>query len=142
MYQQTEIAHVPRRSLASTTAGERVRINEGDKFQDPRPDDYDVVMLVNVTQLFSPEHNVTLLQRTRERVSSGARLLLVDFWTDPTHTRPTFAALMAGEFQMFTGEGDVYSEEEVSGWLRQTGWQALERKPLAGPASLIVAEAV
>jgi hypothetical protein len=49
---------------------------------------------------------------------------------------------MAGEFQMFTGEGDVYSEEEVRAWLRQTEWRALKRKPLAGPTSLIVAAAV
>ena len=47
---------------------------------------------------------------------------------------------MAAEFLMITGEGDVYSEEEVRGWLNETGWQALERKPLAGPQSLIVAE--
>jgi ubiquinone/menaquinone biosynthesis C-methylase UbiE len=142
LFEQSDVANVARRRLASTPAGERVSVIEGDFFQYPIPDDYDVVMLVNVTHLFSPEHNLILLQRTRERVSSGARLLLVDFWTDPTHTRPTFAALMAGEFQMFTGEGDVYSVEEVSGWLEQTGWRALEHKPLAGPASLIAAEAV
>jgi hypothetical protein len=71
---------------------------------------------------------------------SSKKCLLVDFWTDATHAQPTFAALMAGEFQIFTGEGDVYSEEEVQEWLQQTGWRLLERKPLAGPASLIVAE--
>jgi hypothetical protein len=27
-------------------------------------------------------------------------------------------------------------------WLRQTGWHKLERRPLAGPASVIIAEAV
>jgi hypothetical protein len=25
-------------------------------------------------------------------------------------------------------------------WLQETGWRALERKPLAGPVSVIVAE--
>lgn len=41
--------------------------------------------------------------------------LLVDFWTDKLHTDPPFAAVMAGEFQLFYGRGDVYSAEEVSG---------------------------
>jgi hypothetical protein len=81
-----------------------------------------------------------LLQRTRERVPDGAHLLLADFWTDPTHTEPPFAALMAGEFLVITGEGDVYSEEDLGGWLDKTGWRLLERKPLAGPMSLVVAE--
>ncbi len=83
-----------------------------------------------------------LLRSARQSVPDGAHLLLADFWTDPTHTDPPFAALMAAEFLMFTGEGDVYSEEEARRWLDETGWKALERKPLAGPQSLIVAETV
>lgn len=91
--------------------------------------------------LLSPEHTLELLRRTRERVADGARLLLVDFWTDVTHTQPTFAALMAGMFLLISAKGDVYSEEEVRGWLTQSGWQFLERKALAGPGSLMVAQA-
>ena len=68
---------------------------------------------------------VELLRRTRQCVPDGARLLLADFWTDVTHTQTTFAALMAGEFLVITGEGDVYSEEEAHGWLKATGWRPL-----------------
>ena len=81
-----------------------------------------------------------LLRRARQSVAEGARLLLADFWTDETHTDPPFAALMAAEFQLITGEGDVYSEQEPREWLDETGWRILEHKPLAGPQSLIVAE--
>jgi hypothetical protein len=48
---------------------------------------------------------------------------------------------MAGEFRLVTGEGASYSEEEIREWLQQSGWHALERIPLAGPESLMVAEA-
>jgi hypothetical protein len=99
------------------------------------------VLIANVIHLFSPEHNLDLLKRTREHVADGARLLLADFWTDPTHTEPPLAALMAGEFLVITGEGDAYSEHEASEWLAQTGWRPLERKPLAGPISVLVAQA-
>ncbi len=78
----------------------------------------------------------------RKYVPDGARLLLVDFWTDPTHTQPLFAALMAGAFLLTSAQGDVYSEEEVHGWLQATGWRKLDHIPLAGPSSLIVAETV
>jgi hypothetical protein len=63
----------------------------------------------------------------------------VDFWTDPTHTQPLSAALMAGEFLLAVG-GDVYSADEVSAWLQETGWSVLEHTDLSGPASLVVAE--
>ena len=42
--------------------------------------------------------------------------------------------------QSGSGEGDVYNEEEVRGWLQSTGSKQLERKPLAGLTSFIVAE--
>jgi len=41
-----------------------------------------------------------------------------------------------------SGNGDVYSVQELRSWLDQTGWRFLEQKPLGGPASLVVAEAV
>jgi len=86
-----------------------------------------------------PARNRLLLKRVRERIVESGRLLLVDFFTDPTHTRPTFAALMAGTFLTGYGEGDVYSEAEVTGWLEETGWRSLGSQVLAGPASLLIA---
>ena len=51
------------------------------------------------------------------------------------------AALMAGEFATHVRNGDVYSVDEVCGWLSDTGWRYTEHTPLAGPVSLITAEA-
>ena len=132
---------VRQRLVGSPVAG-RFRVDAGDFFKTSIPGGHDAVILANVIHLFSPERNLALLQRIRESASDGSRLLLVDLWTNATHTEPLFAALMAGAFLLRSGEGDVYSEEEVQGWLQATGWRPLERKPLAGPASLIVAEAV
>ena len=49
---------------------------------------------------------------------------------------------MAGAFLLVTGEGDVYSADEIRDWLQATGWRMIEHTPLVGPASLIVAEKV
>ena len=135
-------ADFARKRLVGSPLAGRIRVDEGDFFNMSIPRGHDAVIVANVIHLFSPERNLDLLRRIRESVSEGSRLLLVDFWTDPTHTEPLFAALMAGAFLLRSGEGDVYNEEEVHGWLQATGWRFLGRKPLAGPASLIVAESV
>ena len=88
-----------------------------------------------------PEGNRALLQRVRSAAEANSRLLLADFWTNPTHTEPLHAALMAGEFAVHVHDGDVYSVDEVRGWLSETGWRFVEHAPLVGPQSLIVAEA-
>jgi hypothetical protein len=128
--------------LGLAPAGERVEVVEGDFFTDPIPAGHDVAILANIAHLFSPERNRTLLRRLRQVVAPGARLLLVDLWTDPTRTTPLAAALLAGEFLVMCGEGDVYSERELRGWLYTCGWHPLRSSPLSGPWSVLVAEAV
>jgi hypothetical protein len=68
--------------------------------------------------------------------------MLVDFWTDPTGTEPPPAALMAGEFLLWSeGRGRSYSEEEARRWLAEAGWTPQECRPLAGPQSVLTARA-
>lgn len=141
LFELPNAAAVARERLAGDPCGPRVAVVAGDFFTESIPAGHDAVLIANVLHLLSPERNLDLLRRIRARVSDGTRLLLADFWTDPTHTDPPFAALMAAEFFVITGEGDVYSEEEASLWLRETGWRTVERKPLAGAVSLLVAEA-
>jgi hypothetical protein len=135
-----DAAALARQHLAGDPSVQRAQVVAGDFFTDPIPGSHDVVLIANVMHIYSPAHNLELLRRTRAQVPDGARLLLADWWTDATHTQPSMAALMAGEFLVFSGEGDVYSEEEARGWLQESGWRAVERKPLAGALSLLVAE--
>jgi len=133
---------VARQKLANLPEGSRIDIVEGDVFKDALPAGYDALIVANTAHVFSVPHNIELLRKMRTGVQPGARLLLVDLWTDPSHTQPGSAALISGEFLVISGEGQAYSEQEADTWLRQTGWNKIEKTPLAGPTSLIVAEAV
>jgi SAM-dependent methyltransferase len=141
LFELPAAAAIGRRRLADDPATARVAVVEGDFFGDPMPQGHDAVLVANVLHLYAPEHNLALLRRIRAAVTDGARLLLADLWTDPSHTQPALAPLIASLYLIDTGEGDVYSEEEGRAWLQASGWRALERTPLAGPVSLIVAEA-
>jgi O-methyltransferase domain len=133
----TEIAE---QKLAGSPVAKRVSVTAGNAFEDELPGGHDAVLLANVIHYFLPERNVELVRRIRAAVEPGTRLLLVDFWTDPTHTQPLPAVLMAAEFLTQVG-GDVYSEEEMNGWLTEAAWRPVNKLPLAGPISVIVAEA-
>jgi SAM-dependent methyltransferase len=139
LYDLPSVTALARQRLAGSPLAARLRIVEGDFFTDPLPENHDAILLANVVHNFLPERNRALLRRLCTSAPAAARLLLVDFWTDPTHSQPLTAALMAGTF-LLTSQGDVYSAAEVCDWLQATGWQTIERKVLAGPASLIVAE--
>lgn len=141
LFERSGAAAVARQHLDREPEGQRVEVVVGDFLRDPIPTGHDAIIVANVVHVFSPEHNRALFRRARAAATPGARLLIVDFLTDPTHTQPVFAALAAGEFLVLAGEGDVYSAEELCEWLRDTGWRPLEHKPLSGPTNLLVATA-
>ena len=134
-----EVAALARDRLAGAGLSARASVVEGDILTGDLPAGHDAVLIANGPHLMGPTRNRQLLRRVHERVGEGARLLLVDFFTDPTHTQPALATLMAGTFLTGYGEGDVYSEDEVTEWLAETGWRKVAIAMLAGPARLIVA---
>jgi hypothetical protein len=133
---------VARQRLAGEPEGRRVAVVEGDFFTNPLPSGHDVLIVANTVHVLSVGHNLDLLKAMRAGVEADTRLLLVDMWMDSTHTQPPAAPLMSGEFLVMSGEGQAYGEDDADGWLGQTRWRKLERRPLAGPASVIIAEAV
>jgi SAM-dependent methyltransferase len=133
---------VARQKLANQPEGARITVVEGDIFKDPLPGGHDALIVANTVHVLSADHNVALMKSMRGGVAPGARLLLADLWTEPTRSQPAPAALMSGEFLVISGEGQSYSEADADYWLNQTGWRKLERRPLTGPASLIIAEAI
>jgi hypothetical protein len=63
-------------------------------------------------------HPPLFVRRARLAAQPGSALLRdlvhrcwADFWTNPAHTEPPHAALMAGEFAVHLRNGDVYSVE-------------------------------
>jgi ubiquinone/menaquinone biosynthesis C-methylase UbiE len=142
LFELPAAAAVARPIIAASPVADRIKVVDGDFFKGPIPDGHDAVILANVIHLFESQPNIELLRRLRPQVQIGARLLIVDFWTDPTHTQPVLAALMAGEFLIQAGQGDVYSDDDAKEWFAKTGWKFVEKKPLAGAQSLVVAEAV
>lgn len=132
---------VARRRLVQVPEGARVTVVEGDFFKDPLPDGHDVLIVANTVHVLSAAHNLELLRNMRSHVANGARLLLADLWMDPTHTQPAIAPMMSGEYLVMSGEGQAYGEEAADAWLAQTGWRKLERRPLGGAPSVIIAEA-
>ena len=142
LYDQPAVTAATRLRFEQTPYGSRVQIVEADFFEDPIPKGHDVILVENIIHCFPADRVLELLNRARSAASVAARLLLVDFWTNATHTEPAFAALMAAEFLLTPGRGDVYSLDDASAWFQKTGWRPIDHKPLAGPASLLVAEAV
>jgi SAM-dependent methyltransferase len=140
--ERPDVAAVAQDRLRTSAFAARIDVLTGDLLTDDLPRGYNGFLLANVVHYFAPETNQSNLRKVRAAADPGAHLLIADFWTDPTHTQPVPAALMAGEFAIHINDGDVYSVEDGAAWLTATGWNFTGHLPLAGPFSLVTAEAV
>ncbi len=141
LFELPDVAEIARRELPSPMA-DRIDVVGGDALEEALPEGHDVVLVANVLHQFPPETNEELLGRIRKAVDPGTRILLADTWTDPTGTEPLPAALLSGEFLVFSGgEARGYREDEARAWLEATGWRCLEREHIEGPGSVVIAEA-
>ncbi|MER7890111.1 methyltransferase [Micromonospora sp. NPDC094482] len=132
-----EVVTVAREQLAADAFADRLDLVGADVFVDALPDGHDVLIVANFLHLFSPERNIELLTRLRNVAAPEGRLLLVDWWRDPSAPHPA-TRLGGGEFLMISG-GDTYEAGEAAQWLDATGWRQVAHLPLAAPAGLIVA---
>ena len=141
VFELSAVAEIARERVAEAGLTSRIDVAVGDAMTESLPSGHDVFLVANLLHYWSADDNRGLLQRVRSAAAAGSQLLLADFWTNRTHTEPIHAALMAGEFAVHLRNGDVYSVDEAREWLHEAGWRFLEHKALAGPQSLIVAEA-
>ncbi|MEV6521520.1 methyltransferase [Longispora sp. NPDC051575] len=137
-----QVVDLARRRIAEHGLAGRIGVVAGDIRTADLPTGHDCALLANVVHCFSPADNQLLLGNVRRAVGRGALLLLADIWTDPTHTEPVVAALMAGEYAVNIADGDVYSVVEARAWLAGTGWRFVGHRDLTGTKSVVVAEAV
>jgi hypothetical protein len=140
IFELPAVAEVAKKRIAEAGLESRIDVVSGDAMAGALPSGYDLFLLANLIHYWSPDQNRELLRRVRDAAEAESRLLVVDFWTNATHTEPLAAALMAGEFAVHLRNGDVYSVDEVCGWLADTGWRFIEHSPLVGPQSVVVAE--
>jgi hypothetical protein len=141
VFELPQVAELARRRIAEHGLAGRIDVVGGDLMTADLPTGHDRCLLANVVHCFSPADNTRLLAKVRAAVAPSARLLLVDYWTDPGHVEPAVAALMAGEFAVNSTDGDVYSLDEAREWLAGTGWRFVTHERLHGAKSVIVAEA-
>lgn len=139
LFELPSTAAVARKALADLPA---VSVVEGDALAGDLPGGHDLAIVANLVHYFGPDKNRALLASIRRAIAPRGRIALVDFWMDATHSQPVLGALVAGEFATHLPEGDVYSVDEGTAWLEATGWRVIDHRPLAGPQSVVIAEAV
>ncbi|MGB7296364.1 MAG: methyltransferase [Candidatus Aminicenantales bacterium] len=128
-----EVIRVAEELIHQAGAQDRVKTLSGDYHKTPFPGDQDAVIFFGVLHQESPEAIRNLLSRADQAMAPGGVLYVLDMMTDASQTRPKFSTLFGLNMALTTPHGWVFSEDELKGWLQETGFADFHCRPLPPP---------
>ena len=122
---------------------DRIECRSGDYHTDDfEAEGYDAVTLFGALHQESPADIVTILSRANRALKPGGRIYILDLMTDRTHTAPRFSALFAVNMALTTENGWGFSDAELDGWLRESGFVPEESRQIPPPMPHCLVSAV
>ncbi|MFB3827873.1 MAG: methyltransferase [Bryobacteraceae bacterium] len=134
-----EVTAIARRHIRAAGLDARIATIDGDLTRDTFGAGYGLVLISAICHMLSPRENLDLLERCREALAPGGRVVIQDFILNSDKTGPKTAALFSLNMLVATEAGASYSEEEYVDWLGRARFTGIRRVPLPGPAHLMVA---
>ena len=133
-----DVVPIARENIRKAGLEDRITTRVGDMLRDPLGENYDLILVLAICHMFSPEENRKLFRRVHDALGPRGRLVLQDFILEPSKTAPRAAALFSLNMLVGTRAGSCYSEPEYATWLRDAGFSDVRRVRLPGPAGLMI----
>ncbi len=136
------VIDVAARKLEEHDVAERTELLAGDYFDVELPAErFDLVVLGHVLRAEGAERAKQLIDRAFAAARPGGRVVIGDYFTDARRSAATAHALMMGVTMMASTErGATYSHDDVSTWLRATGFQSVRIIEPIGFQQVLVAD--
>jgi SAM-dependent methyltransferase len=110
----------------------------GDFTKDALPSGYDLVFVSAIIHMLSPKENVALLRKCARALNRGGQVVIQDWIMNNDRTQPPGGALFALNMLVGTAAGDTYTEAEVRGWFKQTGFTKARRVATPTDTTLMI----
>ncbi len=115
-------ASVGRRIMRETGYADRVAHVDGSAFEVDLGGPHDAALVFNLIHHLEPEAIVTLLERVHGALALGGTLAVLDLFARPRGDKPGGEAFL-GLFFHLTSGADVYSSDELRGFLAAAGFE-------------------
>ncbi|MGB9235351.1 MAG: methyltransferase [Terriglobales bacterium] len=132
------VVPLTQRYIRQAGLADRITTRAGDMLRDPLGENYDLILILAICHMFSPEENRQLFQRAYKALAPKGRLVVQDFILEPGKTAPRAAALFSLNMLVGTRAGASYSEPEYTTWMGEAGFSDVRRVRLPGPGGLMI----
>lgn len=121
------------RRIEASRMEDRIEAVGMDVFDNDLPAGADLVQFIHFVNMFAPDRNLRLLDAAWRALQGGGRVLIVGPMLDEGASgisSPEWALYSPVFLVCKTGEGQVYSIADVTGWLEAVGFTNITVKPL------------
>jgi hypothetical protein len=110
-----------------------------DYFNQELPRDCDVALLSHIIHLYDEQKARVLLKRVYDSLPSEHGIIIISEWLlNDEKTGPVPSAMMNLNMIVELERGRNYSFAEISKMLTEVGFKSIEKRPLAGPAEIVI----
>ena len=129
-----EVLEVARRRIAEAGLADRCELRPGDYHTVPLEEGaFDLVVLGHVCRTEGADGAQALLGRAAAALRAGGRVLVADYFRSSEPSRSPQGVLMAATMAACTRRGTAFSYGQMSGWLREAGFESIRLiEPIAG----------
>lgn len=100
---------------------------------------YDVATLGHILHSEGEEKSRRLLHKVFDALASGGTIAIAEFLVNQDRTEPVGSLMFAANMLVNTDEGDTFSFEEISNWLKEAGFVDMRLLEAPGPSPLVLA---
>ncbi len=134
-------ARIGREIVAAAGMSDRVHHLEGDMFEADLGGPHDGALVFNIVHHLTPDQTRELFSRVAAVTRAGAPVCVLDLYDRPAGRAPDSGSYL-GLFFHLTSGADTYSSDQVSGWLRDSGFDQVTVRRLAQLPGLALVRAV
>jgi len=113
---------ITREIVGASEVADRISFQPGNYFEDGFGDGNDVVLLSAILHSMGPERSLMLLRKAYDSLVAGGMVVVNEGLVNADGTGPLSAVLFSLNMLVNTGEGQSYSEEELSGLMADAGF--------------------
>ncbi len=99
---------------------------------------YDIIFLSAIVHINNYNHNKMLVKKCADALNDKGMVVINDFIMNADRIQPYHGALFSLNMLVGTADGDTYTEEEITEWLRSAGFSKIERKKTSFASDLII----
>ncbi|MFH1453903.1 MAG: methyltransferase [Armatimonadota bacterium] len=130
VYDLPNITGITKKIIKQLKADNKVSVVSGDFLTDPVPGGFDAAFLSSIIHIYGEKENIKVFKKVYSSLKDKGKIIIKDYILDNSKTKPVYPAIFAINMLAATKTGGVYTQNEITAWLKAAGFKNIKRRDI------------